>query len=218
MKLILKNVRIAFAHGLFEARQVNGQGDFKFSPSFLIPKDHPQVKEINAAIIAVAKEKWLDKAAAAYKALKAQDRLALHDGDIKDNYAGFEGNYYISASTKTAPVIVDRNPAVVLTAESGKPYSGSYVNVSLDFWAQDNQYGKRINAALLGVQFAQDGDRLGGGAVGSAGDFEALPGAEADNAPDFGNMDSPAAGDAPSAGMAGYVRADMEGVDEDLPF
>jgi len=33
-------------------------------------------------------------------------------------------------------------------------------------WAQNNQYGKRINAQLDGVQFVRDGDPFGDGAVG----------------------------------------------------
>lgn len=202
MKIVLKNVRIAFAHGLFEARQVNGQGDAKYSPSFLLPKDHPQVKEINDTMIAVAKAQWDDKAAQVYKGLRAQDRLTLHDGDVKD-YAGFEGMFYISASSKNEPVVVDRNPKVALTAASGKPYSGCYVNASIDIWAQDNQYGKRINAGLLGVQFAQDGERLGGGAVGSANDFEPLAGADEVETPDFGDMD---------------VKSPAAEADDDIPF
>ncbi len=188
MKVVLKNVRIAFAHGLFEARQVNGQGDAKYSPSFLIPKDHPQVKEINETMVAVAKELWKGKASQVYKNLKAQDRLVLHDGDLKSDYAGYEGSYYLNATSKIAPVVVDRNPHKPLDATSGKPYSGCYVNASVDIWAMDNQFGKRINAQLLGVQFVADGDRLGGGAVGSASDFEPLEGAEDDV--DFGDMDA----------------------------
>ena len=65
----------------------------------------------------------------------------------------------------------DRTP---LTAKDGVIYPGCYVNVSIDFWAQDNSYGKRINAQLRGVQFVKDGERLGG-SVAAADDFAPIP-------------------------------------------
>jgi hypothetical protein len=60
-------------------------------------------------------------------------------------------------------------------ASSGKPYSGCYVNAVIELWAQDNKFGKRINASLMGVQFLRDGQRLSGGGVASADDFQAIP-------------------------------------------
>jgi hypothetical protein len=45
----------------------------------------------------------------------------------------------------------------------------------VELWAQDNQYGKRINASLGGVQFAKDGESFGGGGnVVEADDFDDL--------------------------------------------
>ena len=37
-------------------------------------------------------------------------------------------------------------------------YAGCFVNGIISLWAQDNQFGKRINAQLDGVQFVRDGD------------------------------------------------------------
>ena len=53
MKLMLKNVRLAFP-SLFEAKTVNGEGKPAFSASFLINPKDPQVKTIQQAIEAVA--------------------------------------------------------------------------------------------------------------------------------------------------------------------
>lgn len=178
MKIQLKDVRVTFPN-LFEAKAVNGQGDPKFSASFLFPKDHPQKAELERAIVAAAKEKWGDaKYGDVLKALKAADKLAMHDGDAKSDYEGYAGNYFVNASNKVRPLIIgpQREP---LVASDGKPYSGAYVNCILEIWAQDNQYGKRINASLLGVQFLRDGDRLSGGGVAAADDFEAIPQTEA---------------------------------------
>ena len=39
------------------------------------------------------------------------------------------------------------------------------MNAIVELWAQDNNYGKRINASLAGVQFAKDGEAFAGGTV-----------------------------------------------------
>ncbi len=173
MRVHLKDVRITFPQ-LFDAKQVNGQGEPKFSAAFLVPRDHPQIGEIQKAITEAAAAKWGAKADIELKKLKAADRLAVHDGDAKSDYEGYEGNLFINASNRIRPLVIDGNRAP-LTASDGKPYSGCYVNVILEFWAQDNQFGKRVNASLLGVQFSKDGERLAGGAVAAADDFEAIP-------------------------------------------
>ena len=179
-KFHLNNARVTFPV-FFDAKQVNGQGEAKFSGGFLIPKEHPQLIQVKQAIIDAATEKWKEKAPEVLKALFATDKLCLHDGDVKE-YEGYKGNYFINASNKIRPLVLgpDRAP---LTAADGKPYSGSYVNVILQFWAQDNQFGKRVNASLLGVQFLRDGERLAGGSVASQDDFEAIPGTPAAGAP-----------------------------------
>jgi len=176
-KVQLKDVRLTFPV-LFEAKQVNGKGDPKYSAAFLIPRDHPQLTEIQNAIREAANAEWGDKSAAIVKQLGAGDRLAVHDGDGKSDYDGYAGNYFINASNKVRPLVIDGNRAP-LTVADGKPYSGCYVNAIVEFWGQDNEYGKRVNASLLGVQFVRDGERLAGGAVAAADDFEAIPDAAA---------------------------------------
>jgi hypothetical protein len=172
-KVQLKDVRITFPQ-LFEARQVNGQGDPKFSAAFLIPRNHPQLGEIQKAIVEAAEAKWGAKSGDMLKQLKAADRLPVHDGDGKSDYEGYAGNLFVNASNKIRPLVIDSNRAP-LTAADGKPYSGCYVSAIVEIWCQDNKFGKRVNASLLGVQFLRDGERLAGGAVAAADDFEAIP-------------------------------------------
>lgn len=181
MKVRLTNVRLTFPQ-LFEPKVVNGQGDPKFSAAFLIPRDHPQLPEIQKAIIDAATEKWGAKASETLKALKASDKLAVHDGDNKSDYDGYAGNLFVNASNKIRPLVIgpDREP---LVAADGKPYSGCYVTAIVEFWSQDNQFGKRVNASLLGVQFVKDGERLAGGGIAAADDFEPIPGTAAAKTP-----------------------------------
>ena len=172
MKIKLNKVRLSFPQ-LFEATTVNGEGKPAFSAVFLIDPKDPQVAAINAAIDAVAKEKWGAKAEANLKALRAADKTCLHNGDLKSNYDGFEGMLYISARNPMRPLVIDVNKSP-LTEQDGKPYAGCYVNVSIELWVQDNNYGKRINATLAGVQFYQDGESFTGGGVADVNDFEDL--------------------------------------------
>jgi len=170
MKIKLTNVRLAFPV-LFEAKTVNGEGKPAFSASFLIDPADPQVKALNQAIETVAKEKWGAKAEVILKQMRAQDKTALHDGDLKSNYDGFPGNLYVSARSATRPLVIDADKSPLVEAD-GKPYAGCYVNASIELWAQDNNYGKRVNASLRGVQFFRDGDAFAGGGVASEDEFD----------------------------------------------
>lgn len=184
-KVRLENVRFTFP-AVHEAKQVNGQGDPKFSITGLLGKDHKQMPEVKAAIVKAAEEKWGAKAGEVLKQLQAADKLCLHDGDAKSDYDGYAGNFFINASNKIRPLVIgpDRAP---LVAADGKPYSGCYGNMIVEFWAQDNQFGKRVNASLLGVQFTKDGERLAGGGVAAADDFEQIPDAAATKVAETGN-------------------------------
>jgi hypothetical protein len=162
MRILLRDVRLAFP-SLWKATAPKNGGEAAFSASFLFPPNHKQMAEIKAIFLKVATEKWAAKAAAIYKALEAADKLCLHKGDLKGEYEGFEGQLYISARSKIRPSIFDGQRQDLSEAD-GKPYSGCYVNASIELWAQDNSFGKRINAQLRGVQFLRDGDAFAGGA------------------------------------------------------
>ena len=173
-RLTLKDVRIAYAQGVFTARAAKAGDKEKYGAAFLFPSTHPCVKELSAAIIRSAKAKWADKADEMLKMLKAADRLPVHNGDAKATSAGYAGNYFINAGNTIRPLVLDGNKAP-LTVADGKPYSGCYVNAIVEIWAQDNQHGKRVNASLLGVQFVRDGEKLAGGSVATADDFQEIP-------------------------------------------
>jgi hypothetical protein len=171
----IQNVRFNYTNSLFTAQvPQQGEGKAKFSVVAIIPRDHPQLAEIKAAMSETAVAKWGAKAGETLKQLQAADRLCLHDGDAKSDKAGYAGNLFINASNELRPLVVGPSQEV-LTAADGKPYSGSYGNIIVEFWAQDNKFGKRVNASLMGAQHVKDGDRLSGGGVASADDFEAIP-------------------------------------------
>lgn len=181
-RVLLKNVRLAFPN-LWEPTTVAGEGKPRFSATLLMPADHPQLEELRAKVDAVGKEKWRDKATATLSGLYKTGKVALHDGDEKAQYDGFPGNFFVaSASQETAPPTVIDRDRTPLNQRSGRPYAGCYVNASLEFWAQDNQWGKRINCTLRGIQFYADGDSFSAGHPADADEFEEVTeGAGADD-------------------------------------
>lgn len=187
-RILLKNVRVAFAQGIFEASTVGSDPNAKprFSCAFLLPPDHPQVAEIKAAIEAVAKEKWKDKAPAMLAAIRKKDHTCLHDGDDKPSYAGYPGNLYVSAASQEAnpPTIYNQDRSVFDPKAGHKRiYSGCYVNGSIEIWAQANTFGTRVNATLRGVQFLKDGDAFSAGRPADSDEFEDV--ADGADASDF---------------------------------
>lgn len=175
MSVKLLNVRLAFPN-LFTPK-AGDNGDLKFSAAFIFPREHPAMPEIIAAMRAAAAEKWGEpKADEMLASLKAGNRLAVHDGDSKTKYDGYKGNLFMNASNKVRPLVIGggADGKAPLVETDGKPYSGCYVNAMVSFWAQDNKYGQRINASLMGVQFLKDGERLAGGETASADDFDAI--------------------------------------------
>jgi len=172
MKVKLNDVRIAFPK-LFKPERVGDDGELQYSASFIIPKNHPAVKDIETAIKDVAKDKWSDKADIMMKKITAENKLCLKDGDLKAEYDGYAGNLFISANNKNRPFVINRDKTQ-LNPDDGVIYAGCYVNVVLDIWAMDNKFGKRINATLSGVQFLRDGDAFAGAPRATEDDFDDL--------------------------------------------
>jgi hypothetical protein len=73
--------------------------------------------------------------------------------------------------------VIDRDKTP-LTSADGRPYAGCFVNASVELWAQDNNFGKRINASLRGVQFFKDGDAFSGGGAASDDEFDSVEDAD----------------------------------------
>lgn len=178
MRLTLDNVRISFADGLFTAKKgQEANSKAKYQSSFLFPEIHPAYKALKAAFPLLANEKWGVKGAAQLKALEVSDKLCLHNGDTK-TYVGYAGNWFVSASNATRPTVRHRDGRTPITLEDGIIYSGCRVRAFIELWAQDNGFGKRINASLRGVQFYLDDERFSGG--GAADEDEMTPIADAD--------------------------------------
>ena len=178
-KIIVSEARLAFPD-LFEARgftdpKTGKTGDPQFSATLLVDRSDPSFRKvIEAEEERVAKEKWDTKSEAILSEIRANNRGAIKKGELKASYDGFPGNDFIACNNKTRPTVVHRNGSP-LTHADGVVYAGCYVLAHITLWAQDNAFGKRINANITGVQFLRDGDAFGGGAApSSTEEFEDL--------------------------------------------
>lgn len=162
-KIKLHNVRLSFP-SLFRKAVFNGE-ETKFEGTFLLNKEEhaDKIDEIKAAIDRMVSENL--------KGVKLKDdKICLKDGDDID-YAGYDGCMSLKASNNKRPKILDRDKTQ-LSEDDNRLYAGCYVNAVIELWAQNNQYGKRINANLLGVQFFKDGEPFSDGATASDDDFD----------------------------------------------
>jgi hypothetical protein len=193
-KVKLQNVRLAFP-SLWEPTAVGDSEAKAYGARFILdPKANAaDVKNIEDAIALVAKDKWGAKADAILKKLQSDGKITFSKDEYVnkngDVYDGFEDMYHIGGRTpeeKEAPTIVSKKGFRVKQGEEGAPYSGCYVIAILDIWAQDNQYGRRINASLSGVQFFRDGAAFGGGRPASLDEFEDLSDTGEDDDADLG--------------------------------
>jgi len=173
-KIKLNNVRRSFP-SLFRKAVFSGE-ETKFEATFLLDKKkHADlIKQIEGEISAAVKEKFAGKV----KALPG-DKIFMKDGDDFE-YAGYAGHMSVKASSKSRPICVDRDRSSV-TEEDNKFYAGCYVNGIIEIWVQDNSYGRRVNANLLGVQFYKDGEPFADGVKASVDDFDAFE----DEVPNF---------------------------------
>ena len=162
-KVVLKNVRFSYA-SVFEPKTVGKGTDKKYSVSLLIPKtDKVSKAAIDAAIehlVADAKSKNKNKLPSGFK-------LPLRDGDVdRDDDSNYEGHWFINASSKTKPGIVDRNKVEI--TDPSKFYSGCYGFASVNFYLFDVDTNKGIACGLNNLMKTKDGDPLAGKASAEA--------------------------------------------------
>lgn len=163
-KIMIKGARLSFP-SLFQKSQFEGK-EGKFEATLLFPKsDKKTYNQIIKAIEAAkteANKKVVEK------------NYFIKDGDEifeEKEYDGYEGMWAVKAGNSKRPTVIDRDKSP-LTEDDDKIYAGCYVNAIVSPWVQDNQYGKRVNANLLGVQFVKDGEAFGDAVVASDDDFD----------------------------------------------
>lgn len=163
----LRGVRLSFP-AIFEPRAFDETQEAKYSAVFLMEKDGDPEK--NAAHVKKAMDAIIKSA---FKGRHpGPTKVCLRDGAEKPDVDGYGDEVmFISASSRRAIPVVDRDRAP-LTERDDRPYAGCYVNASIRLWAQDNKWGKRVNAQLRAIQFLRDGEPFGEVAADPEDEFE----------------------------------------------
>lgn len=155
-KVVTGRARLSYVN-LFTPRAQNEGQDAKYSVCVLIPKsDTKTVNAIKAAIEAAkeaGKASWGGKVPAGLK-------VPLRDGDTERDTAEYKGHWFINASSKNKPGVVDSNVQAIL--DSDQVYSGCYGRVSINFYAYNTNGNRGIAAGLGNVQKVADGEPLSG--------------------------------------------------------
>ena len=172
-KVITDVVRFSYCH-VFKPQSVEEGGEKKYSVNVLIDKKNKAlVKKIREAIEAAKEE---GKAKTFAGKIPANCKVPLRDGDEErpedETYAGM---YFINATSKTKPGIIDRNKVEI--TDEDEFYSGCFGRISMNFYAFNTKGNKGIAAGLNNLQKVKDGERLSGRASAGAdfGDDFELP-------------------------------------------
>ncbi len=186
-RIMLKNVVLAFP-ALAEPQSF-GEGEPAYGAKFPIKPNSEQQKAIEAAILAEAKEAWKDKADSVLSMLAEDGKLCFtkkvyRSKKTGEAYQGFDGMHYLSTrNAKTQPSVYNQYGEEVSSKGDieRQAFSGAVVNASIEVWAQDNKWGRRVNCTLRGVMLTGEGENFGGGSSpASADEFAALAKAKAE--------------------------------------
>lgn len=181
LRFRIDNARVDWPE-LFVGKQFKaGEGKYRCGAQLIVGPDHPQYKQINAAVDEAAKTKWKDKATAMLKACRAKDNVCFRDGDLKVKAPdGYAGNWVLSSNCKGGdteaecekPKVYDGFRNLVTDAAKNPIYRGCYVNAVVEFYG-DDRYDAGVFCKLVGIQFRKDGDAFGS-APARPDDFEEM--------------------------------------------
>jgi hypothetical protein len=176
----------------YQGKKQREKDERRWSTTFLIPYDSPQLKAAWAAMEEVAKEKWGAKYKPHWENLTSDSKLCCLIDGKKKAYDGYAGNFALTAhrsESKGRPLVLDSDKSPIYKPDNGmypgkagRVYSGCYLNGHVSFWAQDNANGKAIRCELLGVQRVRDGDAFSGGMAPDESAFDEITeGSDADD-------------------------------------
>jgi hypothetical protein len=169
---------------LNEPAQFQGEGRHRYSIDIVIDSEdaYNQIAKLGkAAVIAAV---GAAKGEKVYAELVAKNKVPYGSGDKKAGSAGYEGNWFITAHTETAPTLLDNvagedgKPAVLKRPQS-RIYSGCEANVVFSLYYQTKW--SRLCASFSGVQFSKDNEAFGGSAAASPDEFEPVEAADLDD-------------------------------------
>lgn len=161
LKVVLQKHRVSYVH-VKEPSVFEDGGEPKYDTTFLIPKDHPDVTKIEAAI----KSAYAANKESLFKGTPfTSPKLwnPLRDGDewLEEHPEAeeYRGCYFLKASSKSQPKVFDTDKQEIIDLD--EVYSGCYcrgVVVCYPFNNKAKGFGFYLNSLMK----IEDGERLGG--------------------------------------------------------
>lgn len=176
----ITNARLSYP-ALFKPKAFgkNKEGDKKYQASFIIDPSTREGKilceRIEDAIEDVKHAKW------GKKPPKLKGKICFLEGDGDDGEE-FDGMMVLRSNNIKRPKVFDRSKLEVEEGDDEAPYGGCYVDGIVTIWAQDNEFGQRINGSLEAVRFRKHGEAFGAAPV-SADEFDDLDDDDDDDRP-----------------------------------
>lgn len=166
--VFLRDCRISFP-ALDEPKPQMMGGDPKYEVTALMAPDSEACKQLNAAVIQVAREGFGQQAD---RLLAAPGFSPVRSGDDREKIpAGYAGMVYVTAKSKQRPDLRDSNPKIMITdpREIKEKFVGGYhCNIYVEVYSYQAKapngaiIKSGIATMLLGVQFAAYDHPFGG--------------------------------------------------------
>ncbi len=160
-------------------------GDEKYEITCLFPKEgenKADLTKLKAAAAKAAKEKWPT-------GIPKGLRSPFRDGDDVD-WDGFEGNFFIRATSVYAPKVINRQEEPLLTEEEF--YAGCWAYATVNAYAYEKKGNKGVSFGIQNLLFVRDDEPFSGRSKaeddfadlieteGTDGDGAAAPGGDGD--------------------------------------
>ena len=158
VNLTIGKVRFSYLN-VFNPTAKEEGGDKKYSVSLLFPKkDKALIKKMQSAVDSILKDPasltiWGGKVARDLK-------KCFRDGDEERDDDVYNGNMFMSASSKKRPGIVDENREAIISEDDIKSGDYGFANVTLYAY---NNVSKGIGCMLNHLMKTEDGEALAGG-------------------------------------------------------
>lgn len=180
-KITTGKFRVSFPH-VFKP-QTTPSGEQRYSVVMLLSKeDKESVNKLQAMAKAAAYEKWGKDPV---DGKKVKIAWPLRDGEEKsDQYDGYKGMVFATASSKNKPKVVGKNLDVIV--DESEFYPGCYARASINAYAWEWKGKKGVSFGLINLQKLAEGEQFGFSSK-PEDDFEAIEGEDEDE--DYGDTE-----------------------------
>jgi hypothetical protein len=180
--IITPKVRLAFPN--LVTGKANKQGKVKYGCVLLADKKECDIKALKELVKQVVANEF------GGKPVPPSFKLGIKDGDVPNGNGnipnGYKGCWVINCSSNYPVGLVDEKVQRVL--DEKKFYPGCYVVAQVNAFPFNTDGNRGCGFGVANIQFAGDGERLGGGAPDPTTAFAPVPGSAAASG---GNGDSP---------------------------